>query len=90
MLSRRRYWVDPDTAELYVFHNDTSGTPPPADGPSLVAPVLQELVRVEGEYDGRGAAASPPVRPVVNITFRGIGFRDAARTCVCELQSFYF
>jgi hypothetical protein len=76
------YWADPDASVLYLFHNATPGTPPPRDGPALVVPVLQQLVTVRGDYDtARGsAAAAPPTRPVANITIRGIGFRDAART----------
>ena len=53
----------------YLFHNDTSGTPPPSST-TFVATQLKELI------GGRGSQTSP----IQNVTIRGLGFRDAART----------
>lgn len=41
--------------------------------------MLKELLQLRGEYDG-DPAASLPTLPVANVTLRGIGFRDGART----------
>ena len=53
---------------LWLWHNASSGMPPPADGASVVALQLQVLVNIS---DGMAA-------PARNISFVALGFRDAA------------
>jgi hypothetical protein len=82
------YHFDPRNNTLYLYYNATSGTPPPKTA-ELVVPLLQQLVAVRGEYRSRSnssssdrtwsnsAAFGPPSVAVANVTFHGVGFRDA-------------
>ena len=60
---------DSASRTLTLWHNATSGTPPPADGASVVALQLQVLVNVSG---------SSMAAPARGVAFVGLGFRDAA------------
>jgi lysophospholipase L1-like esterase len=63
-------WVlDPEKCLLYFWPPE--GVP----GEWIVAPVLTELIRVEGEIDYEG----PEDRPVRNIAFRGLTFTHGDR-----------
>ena len=55
---------------LWLWHNASSGTPPPSDGASVVALQLQVLVNVSGSM----------AAPARGISFVGVGFRDAAHS----------
>lgn len=61
--------VDSEEARLYLW--------PPEDGPpeNIEAPVLTELVRIEGDIDYEGSTD----RPVRNLAFRGITFAHGDR-----------
>ena len=63
-------WVlDGDSATLYLW---PTGSEPPSD---IVAPVLAEIVRVEGDIDYDG----PRDTPVRNLSFRGLTFTHGDR-----------
>ncbi len=59
------FHFDVATRTLTLWHNASSGTPPPNDG-SLVAPQLNQLVAVLGSQ----------AAPVSNVSFLRLGFRD--------------
>ena len=61
------YFFDEKTKMLYYFHNGTGTVP--SDW-KFVATNLQTLFNVSGTRD----------KPVMGISFRGVGFRDAAYT----------
>ena len=63
------WFHDVAAQRLYVWWNATAGTPPPSDG-SLVATQAAVL------FNASGTQAAP----VVNVSFRGLGIRDTART----------
>lgn len=69
MDSPSEWFFDPTTNKLYIWYNDTSGTPPPTST-TFVATQHKELIGIRGSQG----------TPVKDITIRGIGFRDAART----------
>ena len=62
------HW-DAGTQVLTLWHNATSGTPPPSDG-TLSVPLLPQLV----------AAAGSQSRPVASLVFSNLGFRDTPPT----------
>lgn len=59
------YFFDPTARKLYLFYNDTSGTPPPSDF-SLVSQQLEVFFDLSGT----------PSAPVSDVTFAGLGLRD--------------
>lgn len=61
------WYHDAATGQLYLWWNDTAGTPPPAHV-QFVATNLIELVNITGMPD----------EPVSNVALRGLGFRDGA------------
>lgn len=63
------YYFDGASRMLYYQPNTTTGSPPPADLKAQT-PRLQTLVNVSGTQ----------ARPVHDLMFSGIGFRDAAPT----------
>jgi hypothetical protein len=63
------WYFNATTLTLFLWHNATSGTPPPTDG-SLLATQLRHLVNVTGTQ----------AAPVADVAFRGVGFRDTAYT----------
>ena len=70
VLDRPGEWVlDSRTATLYLW------PPEPKPSADVVAPVLAELIRVEGRIDYDG----PSDEPVRNLRFRGLTFTHGAR-----------
>jgi hypothetical protein len=61
------FHFDAKTRTLTLWHNASSGTPPPADG-ALVAPQLTRLI----------AAAGSQAAPVARLALHRLGFRDTA------------
>ncbi len=85
---QEEWYFNASSRTLYFFPNrtlpnGTAPTPPTTDQTGKLAAVhLRNLVRVQGE--GAGPTAVPGRsagwKPAQNITFRGIGFRDAGWT----------
>lgn len=63
------WFFDKKTRKLYLFWNATSGTPPPS-AEQFIVPVLNRLVSIIGTR----------AEPVVGVSIRGVGFRDARAT----------
>ena len=63
------YWFDAVNSKLYLWHNDTSGTPPPA-GLAFWVPALEVLFNLSGT----------PSAPVRDVTFAGLAFRDQRKS----------
>ena len=66
---------DPSTQRLWLWHNASSGTPPPRATPGVAGtgvevPLARVLVNLTG----------PAGAPVQGVSFEGIGFRDARST----------
>jgi hypothetical protein len=59
------FFFDPAARKLYLFYNDTSGTPPPASY-ALIVSQIEVFFNLTGTVDA----------PVVDVTFAGLGFRD--------------
>lgn len=70
------WYFDQDTQELYLWYNESSGTPPPSSpvspgAPSaIVATLVKQLV----------VANASQSNPLKDVTIRGIEFRDTAYT----------
>lgn len=60
------FYYDPQSRQLYLWVNATDGAPPAAG--SVVAAKLPVIINATGTQ----------AQPVVDVGFRGIGFRDAA------------
>jgi hypothetical protein len=67
--SPSEWFLDYDTNKLYMYHNATPGTPPPSST-TFIATQHKEMIGIRGKQDA----------PATDITIRGVGFRDAART----------
>ena len=63
------YFYNESTQTLYLWHNDTSGTPPPSDG-SLAVTVNRWIVNISGTM----------AAPVRDVSLIGLGLRDTAST----------
>jgi hypothetical protein len=61
------------SSKLYLFHNDTSGTPPPASLAFWV-PTLEVLFNLSGT----------PSAPVRDVTFAGLAFRDQRKSLLAD------
>ena len=61
------FHFDARTRTLTLWHNASSGTPPPNDG-SLVAPQISQIL----------SAAGTQMNPVLNISLLRVGLRDTA------------
>ena len=84
------WFFDEATSTLTLFWNATAGTPPPGDAGALAVPQVCSSERVSSaEGDRPTLLPSPQLRelfnvtgsqaaPVVGVSFRGLGFRDAA------------
>lgn len=78
------FFVDKQSRTLHLYYNATAPNTPPSAagaGTNLIVPALQTLVHLEGQ--GVGPAVAHPessIKPVVNVTFLNVGFRDAAQT----------
>ena len=59
------YFFDAAARKLYVFYNESAGTPPPADW-QLAASQLEVFFNASGTPDA----------PVRDMTWAGLGFRD--------------
>ena len=69
------FFHDPRAGLLYLWHNATSGTPPPAATPGVPGTGVEApLARVIVNATGTAAA------PVRNVSFLGVGFRDSRAT----------
>jgi hypothetical protein len=63
------WFFDPAAATLYLWHNATSGTPPPLD-----------LVMTSSAFKHIFNITGTQATPVVGVTIQGLGFRDTAYT----------
>lgn len=84
------WFFDEATSTLTLFWNATAGTPPPSDAGALSVPQVSPSERLlSAEGDRPRSPPLPQLRelfnitgsqaaPVVGVSFRGLGFRDAA------------